>query len=235
MPGEAIANHGRKRPVVERRRIPVIALVAALAIGIGGCRDQANDGDSTIPAGSDSVAEPFPAEGGDGSASSTGATADAGKISGDPFVVPAKTDAAYVNRVLRGLNKVYGDVVREVRRTGSVGPSQLESLRAIFNDPLFARQEKLFESVADEDPARLQEPMGDRKMTVRRLITAGPRCIFALVAFDFSAVLKNAPETEPSYVTLEPTQDSADPRNINPTPWSMSRESETRGNGCARR
>lgn len=150
----------------------------------------------------------------------------------DPFAVPATIDAAYVDRVLVELNKVYGDVGRKIRATGRYERSDLDPLGAIFNQPLLELQVKQFATIPEMDAALFKNPPGDRRMTVEELITSRPDCIFAKVLFDVSAVVTNPPPAEPVYLTLRPTQPGANPKGINTTPWSMSGESDARQDQC---
>ncbi|MGH9176934.1 MAG: hypothetical protein ACRD0N_00050, partial [Acidimicrobiales bacterium] len=151
----------------------------------------------------------------------------------DPFAVPEQIDAAYVDRVLVELNRVYGDVVRKVVGARTYDRADLDPLRAIFNEPLLALQAKQFGELTTMDPASFRQPIGDRRISVKELITARPDCIFARVEFDVSAVVVQAPPPDEAYyLTLTPTPADADPTDRNPTPWSMTRESDGRQDPC---
>lgn len=143
----------------------------------------------------------------------------------DPFTIPEVIDAAYVDRVLVELNKVYGDVVRKIRATGRYERSDLDPLRAIFNDPLLESQVTQFATIVSHDPALYKQPIGDRTIAVKELLTVGPDCIYAKAVFDTSAVAADPPPVREKYIVLRPTQAGADPAHVNPTPWSMSSES----------
>src|SRR5947209_17680343 len=52
-----------------------------------------------------------------------------------PYDRPPVIDAAYVNRVLAGLDAVYGDVTRMVVSTKRLPPEALARLQAIYDDP----------------------------------------------------------------------------------------------------
>lgn len=177
--------------------------------------------------GDDEVATPEPTVPTSGTPSSTTEAAPA-----DPFAIPPTIDAAYVDRVLVELNKVYGDVVRKIRATNRYERSDLDPLRAIFNDPLLELQVQAFAEIPANDPSLYRQPIGDRLLAVQELITVRRDCIFAEVLLDVSAVAKQPPPAQSRYVTLRPTQAAADPANVNPTPWSMSGESDVRQDQC---
>ncbi|MGI8683930.1 MAG: hypothetical protein ACR2MO_02305 [Acidimicrobiales bacterium] len=150
----------------------------------------------------------------------------------NPFAVPETIDAAYVDRVLVELNKVYGDVGRKIRATGQYQRSDLDPLGAIFNDPLLELQVEEFGKISTMDASSFKVPLGDRRLTVEELITARPDCVFAGVRLDVSAVAANPPPVRTIYLTLRPTQAGANPKGVNSTPWSMSGESDVRQDQC---
>ncbi|MDP9404395.1 MAG: hypothetical protein M3P85_13955 [Actinomycetota bacterium] len=194
-----------------------MALLVGLALAAGACRGSTkadNVADPTVP-----TEVTLPA--------STTTTEPA-----DPFAVPATIDAAYVNRVLVELEKVYGDVVRKIRATRLYERSDAASLLAIFNQPLFERQATSFGDIPGQDADLFRQPIGNRRITVERLVKARPDCIFATVTFDFSGVLLKPPPPKRKYITLKPTQTGADPGNINPTPWSYARETDREEDEC---
>jgi hypothetical protein len=80
------------------RRGRWVVVLTALALLLGACGG--GDDDEALPP-PPSIAEPT-------------------TVPADPYAVPAVIDAAYVNRVLEGLDAAVGDVVRIVYRTGQV-------------------------------------------------------------------------------------------------------------------
>lgn len=151
----------------------------------------------------------------------------------DPFAVPPAIDAAYVDRVLVELNRVYGDVGRDVLSSGGLDRPKLDLLRAIYNDPLFELQVEQFATIPRDDPAIYKQPIGDRTMVTEEVITARQDCVFVRVLLDVSAVAAEPPPRQPMYITLRPTQPGADPARVNATGWSMSGESDLREDQCA--
>lgn len=145
---------------------------------------------------------------------------------GDPFAVPTTIDAAYLDRVLVELNRVYGDVVRQIRTTRQLRRTDLLPLSAIFSGPLLEQQLQLFGDIPGRDPALYKDPIGDRKIAVQELLTAQPDCIFARAIFDVSAVAANPPPAHAKFIKLELKAAAADPRGVNPTPWVMALETD---------
>ena len=149
------------------------------------------------------------------------------------YAVPETIDAAYVNRVMEALNKVYGDVVRKKVSSGEFREEDLIPIRAIYNDPEFEQAAFALGRSPIGDLAQYRDPLGDRKITVLKLMTAKPDCISFEAAYDFAAVVK---ESEPGHgwITLRPSQQDSDPANLNPTPWSVALEElKTETDGCS--
>lgn len=191
-------------------------LIAAVLLSSAACGGDGDGGepDPTVPTSASTVA-------------TTATTAAA-----DPFATPERIDAAYVDRVLVELNRVYGDVLRKIRATNLYERSDLDPLRAIFNDPLLELQAQEFAKVLEAKDTEFRQPIGDRRMTVKQLITSRQDCVFVEVQADFSAVVVQPPPVQPRFITLRPTQAGADPGDVNPTPWSMSGESDVRDDQC---
>jgi hypothetical protein len=97
-------------------------------------------------------------------------------------------------------------------------------LRAIFNDPAYAQQiQDLVESLRQGVISQVRPNGGDLTITVTRLITGTPTCIFVETTSDTSALFVHptaAPASE--YFELQPKQPRADPLHLNPTPWAFS-------------
>jgi len=198
------------------RRTLTTLLLAALA-ATGACRsDKVESPEPTVP-----------------TAPSTSTIAATGTTAPDPFAVPDKIDAAYVDRVLVALNKVYGDVARKVITTSRFDRNDLDPLGAIFNPPLLDIQAQLFVDIPDTDPSLFKKPIGYRVMTVLEVITARSDCIYAKIRLDVSEVLVTPPSNKEKYVTLGLKPADADPSGINPTPWAMAGESSAREDSCA--
>jgi hypothetical protein len=199
-------------------RVPGIVGVAALVLGAG-C-------------------------GGSGAREPTGATVPVEEITTTTTTLeqayavpaePAKIDAAYLNRVLGALFHLFGDAQRKKVATGQVLPADLLPVRAISNDPDFETRARLFATTAVGDRGDYREPIGDRRVTVTRVISARPDCVVVEVTFDFSPILVDPPPPTTAYLTLRPTQPGADPANLNPTPWSISNEDTEPEDRCAER
>jgi hypothetical protein len=142
----------------------------------------------------------------------------------DPYAVPAVIDEAYVNRVLAALDQVEGDVVRHLVATRRADDYGSTRLRAIYNDPQYQLELDALMRSAKTDLSEYKTPPGNRKSAVIRLATRRSDCILAETTRDFSGVVRAPPPRradEVDLVTLRPTQADADPKNFNPTPWSI--------------
>ena len=107
----------------------------------------------------------------------------------NPYAVPPVIDAAYVNRVLAGLDAVVGDVVRLIFRTKTISREAFDRMRAVYADPDRLQREidGFQRDMRNGFPGYRPEP-GNRFTAVTQMITATPACIFARVSRDYSAV-----------------------------------------------
>ncbi|MGI8684837.1 MAG: hypothetical protein ACR2MO_07080 [Acidimicrobiales bacterium] len=183
------------------------SLVAVLAVLVGACSPGGNKGpETTVPTAPTTVATTAPV---------------------DPFAVPTVIDAAYVDRVLAALNKVEGDLVRDLVETNALTVEASTRLRAIYNDPKYQQEFDSLVKLFGAGTTEFKRPPGDRSTTVIELVSTSPACILAKTASDYSAVVTVPPAPEADkvdIVTLRATQPGADPKNLNPTPWSVSND-----------
>ncbi|MFN2607445.1 MAG: hypothetical protein ABR511_06050 [Acidimicrobiales bacterium] len=144
----------------------------------------------------------------------------------NPYVVPATIDAAYVNRVLVGLNMANGDTLRLVMRTRGITQEVIDRLQAIYqnrddvNLQLQSLQYQLRQAFSG-----MSETPGAVRTAVTDVIDASPACIFVQVSFDDSALRAGqaaAPRTE--WIGLAPIDPSRDPNHYDPTPWVIATE-----------
>lgn len=141
----------------------------------------------------------------------------------NPYAVPAVIDAAYVNRVLGGLDQIAGNITREVFRSRSISDQVVQQLRAIYStDPNVQLEIDLFQELARSGFASLRDPPGNQVTKVEELITAESRCIFARVSRDLSAVSKETTGPSPRryWVALVPLDPARDVNGLNGTSWA---------------
>ena len=157
------------------------------------------------------------------------ATVPAPTTTTNPYAVPAVIDAAYVNRVMTGLDAVMGDASRALIRSTTITSEVYDRLRAIYSN------NSLLQLVVDsmEDEIRqgftgFKPNPGNRMTSVTGLITAQPDCIFVRVNRDYSAMSPEADSTDVQWVALKPLERSRDPHGHNPTSWAMIYDGFTR-------
>jgi hypothetical protein len=123
-------------------------------------------------------------------------------------------------------------VVRKIHASGEFTQDDLVPLRAIYNDPEFEIQAGLFRDLVASDRAARQDPPGDRTVSVTRLVSGEPACAYVEVLVDLSRVLVQPGQPRVVFVELHLTTVGADPRNLNPTPWSVADEDSTQEDKC---
>jgi hypothetical protein len=140
-----------------------------------------------------------------------------------PTVPPASgEEAATVNRILAGLDGVMGDLQRILVKDRQITPEVTDRLKAIYTGPELLNQIDAFRADVANGLAGYKDPPGNRVTTVTRLITASPICVFAEVTRDYGPVTQGpAPRPASLYVVLVEKMEADDPRQLNPTPWTM--------------
>lgn len=141
----------------------------------------------------------------------------------DSYAVPAVIDAAYVNRVLEGLDAAVGEVVRIVVRTRGIPQEAIDRLRALYLDGVRLQLEldSFQDDIRDNFRAYRADP-GNKLTSVAEVITGSSACIFVEVLRDYSQVSNNPGDnTSIEWVGLKPRDPSRDPARYNQTPWMI--------------
>ena len=151
------------------------------------------------------------------------ATVPAPTTTTNPYAVPAVIDAAYVNRVLAGLDAVTGGVVRTVYDTRTITPEALERLKAVYASPEFLQ---LFIDGLQIDLRggfkNYRPQIGNRSSVVTQVITARQECVFVQVHRDYSAISTDTSAVvNPQWIALRRTDPNTDVKRHNPTLWSV--------------
>lgn len=142
----------------------------------------------------------------------------------NPYAVPTVIDAAYVNRVLAGLDALRGDVTRLIVRTRTIPQEAYDRLRAMYGtDRSLQLRIDNFQGDLSHGLTGYNAQPGNQITTIAQLISASSKCIFARVARDYSAVGPGAtPTSDKNWVSLIPLDGTRDPRGYNSTQWSFS-------------
>ncbi len=138
--------------------------------------------------------------------------------------IPAEEgeEAATVNRILAGLDGVMGDLQRILMRERRITSEVTDRLRAIYAGPELLNHIDAFRADVANGLTGYKDPPGNRVSIVSRLITASPICVFAEVTRDYGPVTAGpAPPPSSLYVVLVAKAEADDPRQLNPTPWTM--------------
>ena len=152
-----------------------------------------------------------------------------GRRSAGAPAVPATTVAspdadqvATLNRILAGLDGVMGDLQRILVQERRITPEVTDRLQAIYTGPELLNQIDAFQADVANGLTGYKNPPGNRVTAVSRLITASPICVFAEVTRDYAPLTEGlAPRPTSLYVILVAKSEADDPRQLNPTPWTM--------------
>ena len=132
-------------------------------------------------------------------------------------------DAAYVNRVLAGLDAVKGDATRDIIRAKTITTEAFDRLRAMYDSNEFLQLTiDGLEADVREGFSSYKPNPGNVATQVVRLLTAAPNCIFAQVQRDYAGVgSRPSPETSMQWIALKPLDRSRDPKGLNQTSWAL--------------
>ena len=140
----------------------------------------------------------------------------------NPDVIPAVITPAYVDAVFKVLNHINGNAVRELVASRRLSPSVTSALQAIYADPLYEVELRVFEQGLATGLANVRIHPGDRTTRVARLISWTGTCIFVQTSSNLSAVeVKPGPLAASEYWKLGLKTASEDPNHLNPTPWVL--------------
>lgn len=151
------------------------------------------------------------------------ATVPAPTTTTNPYAVPAVIDAAYVNRVLAGLDAIFGDATRTMVRTKTITADVYDRLRSIYgSNELLQLVLDLIQDEMRSGFTEYKSNPGNKLTTVNQIVSAGPTCIFVRVQRDYTAVaLENTSTGSPQWVALKRLDSSRDPKGYNLTMWAM--------------
>lgn len=147
----------------------------------------------------------------------------------NPYAVPTVIDAAYVNRVLAGLDAAVGDVTRMVVRTRTIPREAYDRLRAIYaNDGSLQLAIDIIQNDIRRDlPGYSVEP-GNQVTRVVELITNNSACIFVRVSRNYSAIGPGAsPTSDKNWVALRRLDQARDFNGYNSVGWAFAYEGFT--------
>ena len=141
----------------------------------------------------------------------------------DPYALPAVIDVAYVNRVLAGLDRAVGEVVRLVANSGSIPRDAIDRLRAIYVDQdQFQLELELLQSDLRKGLVGLRPNPGNRATNAVELLDVQANCVFARVDVDTSAVTEAPnPSFRTQWMAIVPNAPSPNSIVTNPTGWGV--------------
>ncbi len=139
----------------------------------------------------------------------------------DVSTVPAVIDEAYLNEVLKALNKVDGDAMRLIVQEEDLVRPAAERFRSIYLGENLNDELRRWGDQVGKGFDNFRKPPGDKVNQVRRIITARPDCVYVETVEDASAVLVRATQTFVIFVGLKSKVATEDPNGFNPTPWMI--------------
>jgi hypothetical protein len=149
----------------------------------------------------------------------------------NPYAIPPVIDAAYVNRVLEGLDHAQGEVVRLIVRTRTIPPEAIERLKTLYaSRELLQREIDGYQDELRGGLANFRPEPGNTRTTVIEMISNSSTCLYFKVDRDYSLVSDVAnPAFRTQWIALVSRSPSgSDVSGYNPTPWAFIYEGFTR-------
>lgn len=147
----------------------------------------------------------------------------------NPYAVPAVIDAAYVNRVLAGLDAVMGDAIRLVVQTRTIPPEALDRLKAISGNrdvlQLYIDGLQLDMNAGFKN---YRPQIGNRQSVATQILAARPDCVFVQLSRDYSAItVDTSAVVNPQWAAIR-RLDPSMPNAYNQTSWAFIYDGFTR-------
>lgn len=138
------------------------------------------------------------------------------------YDVPAVIDVAYVERVMKALDHVYGDGVRHLARTRVVDEEFLSHLVAIHNPRILELVQDLWVKIQAKDFAGLAAEPGDPVTRIDKLLRTDRECILMEGDRNFTPLYTtDDPTNHHRFVALTPLRSDRNPGARNPTLWTI--------------
>ena len=139
------------------------------------------------------------------------------------YDVPATIDQAYVEKVMKALDHVYGDAIRELKQTGQADAQFQLKLGSIYADHYYRLALQGWAKEVTDGLRGIADKPGDPVTTITRLLRSDRECIVAEVKRDLQP-LHSRPviDTPQPYIALVPLPKERGVGSTNPTPWMMS-------------
>lgn len=206
-------------------RRTLLALCAAVGLLAGGCGAQqhAGGGPTTATVATVPLHDPTTTTTSTTVAPTTTVRSTTTTTVPDTAVVPRHITAAYVDAVLAKLNHVYGDAVRSTVAAKRLTGTAYRDLAAIYTPSLAAEEQKIFaQATGDGGLRNIRAHPGDRRMVIRKLISASDSCVFARVRTSFHHVdLHPVKPPADEYVGLRRSPRGSVTASVNGTPWMI--------------
>ncbi|MFN2608858.1 MAG: hypothetical protein ABR511_13370 [Acidimicrobiales bacterium] len=150
------------------------------------------------------------------------ATAPETTTTTNAYAVPTVIDAAYINRILAGIDATFGDLIRTALAQHAVTAEAIDRMKALFSGPVLTTQLNLLTEEEAGGFRDLKPNPGNRSTKVVTIVTALADCVYAHVSRDYSAVAvaPSAALTD-QYVGLNRASPGQDPNHYNPTGWTV--------------
>ena len=139
----------------------------------------------------------------------------------DVATVPAVIDEAYLNEVLRVLNRVDGDAMRLIVQEEDLVPPAVERLAAIYLEEELNSQLRRWTRQVREGLDTFKKPPGDKVNSVVRIISNRPDCIYMETSEDYRVVSTAATAPFTMFVALQ-LKVTEDEHGFNTTAWMIS-------------
>ncbi|MEW6152820.1 MAG: hypothetical protein AB1673_02365 [Actinomycetota bacterium] len=123
----------------------------------------------------------------------------------NPYAVPDQIDAAYVNRVLAGLDAIEGDIFREVRATKNLTPEIVHRVGALYTNLTAAGVlVNVYQVGMALDFSGYVDNPGNAVTTVTEMLTTRSTCVYVRGLRDQKARAQTPSAAHEVWIALRP-------------------------------
>ena len=148
----------------------------------------------------------------------------------DVTKIPNAITVDYANAVMKSLDHVLGDAFRELVANKAPTADFDARLVALYSGKELEHQRSVYgQTAANGFPNTRTDHSGDPVTTVESILRDEPSCHLFRVDRDFAGfILDPKAVSTKGFIALAPKDLASDSRSLNPTPWSIRFDGDTR-------
>ena len=180
------------------KRIAIVGLVV-MALLAGACTGKGGKTGATVPT----------------ERTTTTTTIDVTKI-------PDTITVDYANAVMKSLDHVLGDAIRDLVAKKAPDQHFYDLLNAIYDEPELSHQKSVYGQIAADNLRGMSASPGDPIAIVQNVLRSSSTCVVLGVERDMAPILSDPKVgAQQAFAAFVPKTSETDPTGANPSAWSM--------------